>query len=746
MDDGISMGLLIGLLSDMLPEVDPSVIESYVNAWLTAHPEATTTVQDGSITLAKLASDLAAKINSISSLSDEIDDLNSTLQKTVETIAYTTFVQGARKADTGGAITSNATRCTSSRLFALSGGDTISVSGIDNGLKVAIAGCSGTTAIMDSGWKTDNYSYTVDSTEEGNYFVNIAKSNGSDAIAPADISTLAITIKKANASLPTIDAKLINNKRNLIGKNIGKLYPVVINKGDTFTVSTSDGNAASVATGINLYNANREYIDYYTFPSGSASLTRVMGYNNVRFIVQEKTIGVPLQIEIGGIATEYQEYEEQDLDYAQQIAGKGYFSFSDIADMVRGTYGPNGYLDYMERLHYKNIYIPAHVGDRVIASSSVHNVLVAIVSDPQSMGEALYTSGWGRTHNITIQNNGYYVFLAQATQETFNASFTVIPASFANSDPAISSVFQSEITATVTSVRALQTEPSLVFPLCTDIHYGTAESGDNFLFDRSAQNMLSVMKQIRCDAVVCLGDITEGNSANTEAYAAKVNNMLRNLGKPYLLAIGNHDDNRYETGGTFTASEMYQYYNSFTENTVAYNASTNGRDFYVDYPAYKTRFIILDSNTVGAYGFASETVTWFTNTALDTPADYLAIVLVHESPIPAQNYNNSSVTNGTAIAEAIETYQTNGKPIIQLYGHSHCDVAFTTPYLSIGTNCLKFENTNGDPALWPSGAVKPSRTAGTASEDCWNVVVIRPASRKINFVRFGAGNDREYTY
>ena len=31
-------------------------IEAYVNAWLTAHPEATTTVQDGSITTAKLAS------------------------------------------------------------------------------------------------------------------------------------------------------------------------------------------------------------------------------------------------------------------------------------------------------------------------------------------------------------------------------------------------------------------------------------------------------------------------------------------------------------------------------------------------------------------------------------------------------------------------------------------------------------------------------------------------------------------
>jgi hypothetical protein len=43
--------------------VDESAIEAAVAEWLEAHPEATTTVTDGSITEPKLASALLTKIN-----------------------------------------------------------------------------------------------------------------------------------------------------------------------------------------------------------------------------------------------------------------------------------------------------------------------------------------------------------------------------------------------------------------------------------------------------------------------------------------------------------------------------------------------------------------------------------------------------------------------------------------------------------------------------------------------------------
>lgn len=52
--------------------IDPATIEQSVADYLDAHPELVTTVQDGSITEAKLASTVLAKLNLVPSLSDEI--------------------------------------------------------------------------------------------------------------------------------------------------------------------------------------------------------------------------------------------------------------------------------------------------------------------------------------------------------------------------------------------------------------------------------------------------------------------------------------------------------------------------------------------------------------------------------------------------------------------------------------------------------------------------------------------------
>lgn len=71
----MSTGKVVALIQAMGGGADPAVIEAKVQDWLDAHPEATTTVQDGSITEQKLATSIAQKLGLISSLSDEIDDL-----------------------------------------------------------------------------------------------------------------------------------------------------------------------------------------------------------------------------------------------------------------------------------------------------------------------------------------------------------------------------------------------------------------------------------------------------------------------------------------------------------------------------------------------------------------------------------------------------------------------------------------------------------------------------------------------
>ena len=58
----VDIGTVIALIKGLAPKASGGDIEQAVYDWLNEHPEATTTVQDGSITEAKLAAALAAKI------------------------------------------------------------------------------------------------------------------------------------------------------------------------------------------------------------------------------------------------------------------------------------------------------------------------------------------------------------------------------------------------------------------------------------------------------------------------------------------------------------------------------------------------------------------------------------------------------------------------------------------------------------------------------------------------------------
>ena len=66
------LGTVVALIKSM-GGADPAVIEKAVQEWLDDHPEATTTVQDGSITEAKLAQDVLAELGEIDELKEAIE-------------------------------------------------------------------------------------------------------------------------------------------------------------------------------------------------------------------------------------------------------------------------------------------------------------------------------------------------------------------------------------------------------------------------------------------------------------------------------------------------------------------------------------------------------------------------------------------------------------------------------------------------------------------------------------------------
>jgi len=77
--NNVDIGQVVGLIQAMMPSMDAGAIQTAVTSWLDNHPEATTTVADGSITEAKLAAAVAQKLGLVTQLSDEIVDIKGTL-------------------------------------------------------------------------------------------------------------------------------------------------------------------------------------------------------------------------------------------------------------------------------------------------------------------------------------------------------------------------------------------------------------------------------------------------------------------------------------------------------------------------------------------------------------------------------------------------------------------------------------------------------------------------------------------
>lgn len=72
-------GMVVGLIKALGGTPDPAVITEAVNDWLDDHPEATTTVEDGSITKAKLDSNLAGAIDDVGELKTAIDAVENAI-------------------------------------------------------------------------------------------------------------------------------------------------------------------------------------------------------------------------------------------------------------------------------------------------------------------------------------------------------------------------------------------------------------------------------------------------------------------------------------------------------------------------------------------------------------------------------------------------------------------------------------------------------------------------------------------
>lgn len=700
-DNGKVMAVIDGEWEPSLIPIDDEKIEQFVDAWLDDHPEATTTVTDGSITNAKLAS---------------------------------SFVTPG----TAAAYSSSAT-------YAV--GDYVFYGGTLYRCNTAI-----TTA---EAWTAAHWTQ-----------VNL----GDDmSVAKYDINE---------------DEPIIGVHRSQTVQSYQPLVPFNIPKNTTVKIYTIHGEPLP-SNRLNIYDSEGVYIDYFTLNSSYGNSRTVLynkkdasyialnsGYNKgIRVVYYDE----PNLAEDVGELKEVVPQNTQKITDVIRVLNDAYYNYSgwENATWSRNNSG-NGYPiktananrasvgDLLPIRAGSKIHIEGYAGQKYAYAFWKYNASTGVYTNTYwstswmessvdlDFTEDLYVSvsvaNTTDTSPISISNVGVVVSI-------YDSYLTILEKRINDEDVIVPERFDTEMSATVASVRDVLTEPCLVFPLITDIHYAPNDSVFQN-FDNSILLMRKLTEEIACDFVANLGDNINGSADQSLmlGYAHHVLAGFHKIGLPYTFCIGNHDTN-YDPGEKFTIAETFSAFFSGTKGVV-YNEATNGTDFYKDIDNLGIRLVFLNTQYLNAYVISSDTVTWFTNVALNT--DNLVVLFTHQALVSTDNvkqgWNDIVPYRASDIVSAIEAFIQNGGTLIQFFGHAHADYAFTSPWLAIGTTCGKFEQVDttgeGYQAItgYTGSLVSPARTQGTATEQAWDIVVIRPNAKKVNTIRFGAGDDREFTY
>ena len=214
------------------------------------------------------------------------------------------------------------------------------------------------------------------------------------------------------------------------------------------------------------------------------------------------------------------------------------------------------------------------------------------------------------------------------------------------------------------------------------------------------------------------------------------------------------------------ASDKLYYRNRFANPVIGHGMECTSSDklyYYQDFPGKHLRMIFLDSfdpNESVRYGFHEEELDWLEDLLAQTPLDWYVLVFSHVPPTPRLHYWSKEIRGSSRLIRILRDFQkrsgadairekacgngkhpkAGGKLLGFIHGHNHADqIDYEEgfPIIAIGCNkCEYFEDKK------PEGAVTYKRALGTVSQDLWDVLVISTENGTMDFVRFGAGEDR----
>lgn len=392
-------------------------------------------------------------------------------------------------------------------------------------------------------------------------------------------------------------------------------------------------------------------------------------------------------------------------------------------------------------------------GDEIICSDKNYHYSIALYAESieerfiytycyqeeenwASYQESIYVAG-NKDAKYIVEQDGYIrVFVKRADgnlikEEDVSAvkSALVLSRQIQSYHP--KAYYDQEIKQTIACINDKRSDNSLVFAVIADSHYVI-----NGGWEDTISNLKAVHEQIQFDVVIHLGDLTDGMLplSLTKEYVSLVMQDLKGLQVPVYLTLGNHDSNYFKGNPEWMTQEEQSHYYLNREKPW----------YYVDFQGEKLRCLFLysfDHKEKVRYGFPEEEIAWTKEVLTAIPADYRVLIFSHVPLLPEMHFWTKEIRNSSLMLGILEDYVRNGGKILgYIHGHNHADQINKEkkfPIISIG--CAKCEDFKDKK---PEGAVTYDRKMGTVTQELWDVLVVDPQNGKIDFVRFGAGENR----
>ena len=283
--------------------------------------------------------------------------------------------------------------------------------------------------------------------------------------------------------------------------------------------------------------------------------------------------------------------------------------------------------------------------------------------------------------------------------------------------------YKSQIELIYKSIAAARTANMIVFSWFSDLHQSNTFDGTGSI---SILNHLSHL--CSADFILNSGDIAYDSNEYCIDYWEKQANV-GNI--PVILSIGNHDKDQ---------SDICKYAGNLARLSTGSMGQENGLNYYFDLKGI--RFINIDSG----YNISNTTLEWITDVLSITTSK--VVILTHKPCIAELNFGQQEITNGPALLNLLDNF-TPGV-IAYFHGHTHCDNIYVyngehndIPFISIASGLPVSPAQNDQPTI--GNPTTYTRTIGSISEYCMDIVSIDPTTGVIQTHRFGAGVDRTYT-